>query len=227
MQMGFFGTAAAVAAAFIVTASAEPAHATVFTSQSAPGYCIDINMSTKQADLWNCHGAFNQNFTFSGYGAVKVSNLCLSTQARAEGNALVLTTCANTPAQRWGYNSQNHQFNNEQGWCADVRGGSTARGTPIIAWKCSGATNQKWLQGRVVPIAQAPSLGVTQQQLQQLKSADQKINASGGNLVASGGGNLVASGGGNLVASGGGNLVASGGGNLVASGGGNLVVIGR
>jgi hypothetical protein len=210
MRSTFFAAALATAALF---GHAGASQAAVLLSDHAPGYCLDINMSTKQAALWNCHGGSNQNFSFSGYGPMKVGNECLDTQASPEGKPLVLTACRNSPGQRWGWDKPSHQFKNEQGWCADINGAKRDRGTPIIAWKCGSGSNQKWSQGRVVPIAQAGSLGLNPAMVQKLQAADGKINASGGNIVAAGAGNIVAAGAGNIVAAGAGNIVAAGAGN--------------
>ena len=208
MKHGFVVASLALASLVLPAAS----QATVFVSSHVPGYCMDINMSTKQAALWNCHGGANQNFSFAGYGPVKVGNECLDTQG--EGKALALTGCRNAKSQRWGYDQAKRQFKNEEGWCADIHSARRDRGTPIIAWKCSdGASNQKWSQGRVLPITQAGSLGLNPAQLQKLQGADQAINRAGGSIVGNAGGNIVAAGAGNIVAAGGGNIVAAGAGN--------------
>lgn len=212
MKRRFIAGAAAAFAALGSFAFAGTSHATVLVSQHVPGYCFDINTGTKQAALWNCHGGTNQNFGFSGYGAVRVGAECLDTQG--EGKALVMRACRNAPGQRWGYDQAKRQFKNEEGWCADIEGGRRDRGTPVIAWRCSdAATNQKWSQGRVLPISQAGTLGLNAAQLQKLQGADQFINRNGGSIVGNAGGNIVAAGAGNIVAAGGGNIVAAGAGN--------------
>ena len=211
MKSKHYAALAALAGSVLLFGHAPSSEAAVLISEFVPGYCLDVNMSNKQVALWNCHGGTNQNFSFSGYGAVKVGNDCMDTQAAAEGKPLVMTACRNTPGQRWGYDKSSHQFKNEQGWCADIQGAKKDRGTPIIAWKCGSNPNQKWSTGRVVPIAQAQSLGLNPSQLQQLKNADSKINASGGNIVAAGAGNIVAAGAGNIVAAGAGNVISAGG----------------
>jgi hypothetical protein len=208
MKLRILGAAAF--AAFATLGHSGTSHAVVLVSQHVPGYCFDINMTTGKAALWNCHGGSNQNFTFSGYGAMKVGDRCLDTQG--EGKALALTPCRNSRSQRWGYDAARRQFKNEEGWCADIEGGRKDRGTAIIAWTCrdTGA-NQKWSQGRVLPIAQANSLNLNPAQLQKLQGADQLINRNGGSIVGNAGGNIVAAGAGNIVAAGGGNIVAAGG----------------
>jgi hypothetical protein len=208
--MKFHTLGAAAFAAFATLGHAGTSHAVVLLSQHVPGYCFDINMNTKRAALWNCHGGANQNFTFSGYGAMKVGGECLDTQG--EGKPLALTACRDTRSQRWGFDQARRQFKNEEGWCADIEGGRRDRGTPVIAWRCSdAAVNQRWSQGRVLPIAQAGTLGLNPTQLQKLQGADQLINRNGGSIVGNAGGNIVAAGAGNIVAAGGGNIVAAGG----------------
>jgi hypothetical protein len=200
----------------LLAGHAAPSQAAVFTSQFVPGYCLDVNMSSKQVALWNCHGGPNQNLSYSGYGAVKMGNECLD--ALGEGKPLVMRACNNSQGQKWGYDKSAKQFKNEQGWCADIQGGRRDRGTPVIAWKCGSQANQKWSEARVVPISQASSIGLSGTQLQQLQSADSLINRNGGNIVAQGAGNIVAQGAGNIVAQGAGNIVAAGAGNLIVIG---------
>jgi hypothetical protein len=202
----------ALGSLFLAALSAAPAQAEVFLSRHVMGYCLDANMSNHQLIVWNCHGGYNQNFGFNGYGSVNVGGLCLDTvpvNGNPEGQPLKFVRCNNSAGQRWAHDPQNKAIRNEQGWCTDIRGGSTQRGAQVIAWRCSGATNQQWSVGRVVPIGQLNANWNVRQQLQQM---DQRINAAGG-VVATGGGNVVATGGGNVVATGGGNIVAVGGGN--------------
>ena len=212
-------TRLSVAAAILLAAgavvAAAPARAEVLVTDHVRGYCLDANMSNRQFIIWNCHGGSNQNFAFSGYGPVRVGNLCMDTQSGGRqgqsraGEKLVLANCSNSKSQRWGYDRASRAFRNEEGYCADINGASRQRGAAVIIWNCHGQSNQKWALGRVAPISQAGSLGVSGAQVQQLQGLDQSINRNGGNIVASGGGNIVASGGGNIVASGGGNLVVT------------------
>ena len=191
------------------------AQAEVLGSKHVQGFCLDINMSTKQAVVWNCHGGFNQNF-ISGYGQMKVSGQCLDTAngsrgGTKQGDALIIGNCTNSRSQKWGFDRASGKFRNEEGWCADIKGGARSQGSPVIAWSCSGASNQAWFTGNVMKIDQARNL--PPQSLDMLRKADANINRSGGNIIAAGGGNMVAAGGGNIIAAGGGNIIAGGAGN--------------
>ena len=210
---------------FALTILSPAAHADVLASKHVAGYCVDIK-DGGHAILWNCHGGVNQNFQYSGYGPIKYDGKCLDTASSApsrEGDALVMKVCSGKSSQKWGISGT--KFSNEEGYCADIKGGARERGTPIIAWKCGHQSNQQWALGRVVPLSQASGIGLTPAAIGKLNQADAQTNAKGGNIVAAGGGNIVAAGGGNVVAGGAGNIVAAGGGNIVAAGGGNLLIL--
>jgi hypothetical protein len=143
--------------------------------------------------------------------------MCLA--ATAQGNPLVATSCASTPAQRW-INTKEGFLRNEQGLCADVeRGGGT--GSRIIAWPCNQGnfgglfgppTNQRWAFARFVPASMVPAGA-------RAASAGQVLDTRANGLSG-----VIAPGGGNVVAAGGGNVIAPGGANVIAAGGGNVLV---
>ncbi|GAA4983170.1 hypothetical protein GCM10025734_04960 [Kitasatospora paranensis] len=63
-------------------------------------------------------------------------------------NVLVQHTCRNTATQYWLRHIDNQGYftliNKATGTCADVANGSTAPGTPLIAYTCTGGQNQQW-----------------------------------------------------------------------------------
>lgn len=224
MRSFFAGAMAAGLAAF----APQAGHADVLMTLHIHGYCLDVNQSNKQVILWNCHGGVNQAFITS-YGQMRLGNECLDTQSggRAgqskQGEPLVVAACSSSKSQRWGL-VENRLFRNEEGWCADIKGGSQQRGTPIIAWQCGSQSNQKWQLGSVVPISQAAAQKlINPAQQKSAVTADGKINSAGG-IVAAGGGNLIGQDGASLIGKGGAGIVAAGGGNIVAAGGGNIIM---
>lgn len=217
---------AAAGCAFAFGLAATPGSAKADVMIGIGGLCMDANTSNYQVVLWQCHGAFNQNF-FAGYGQQRVTigaaTLCLEGNGR--GNQLRLAVCANTPAQRWGIQA-NGQFKNETGWCADAEGGRSTQGTRVVMWDCNGAlpANQRFVQAQKLP---APSLagrasgafaGTTPIRNGQMINPGATLIGTDGATFSVRGGSLVAAGAGNLVAAGAGNLVAAGAGNLIGPG---------
>jgi hypothetical protein len=87
--------------------------------------------------------------SFSGYGTIQMDNRCLT--GRNGRQPLTWENCARgrDPAQIWGF--RNGRLNNELGWCADVEGNRRGAGVRVMAWQCSGATNQRWKAHRPEP----------------------------------------------------------------------------
>lgn len=77
---------------------------------------------------------------FTGYGKITMDNLCLT--GNTGKSSLTWETCRNDPGQTWSF--VNGRLRNERGWCADLEGGRTGANVPVLAWNCSGASNQTW-----------------------------------------------------------------------------------
>jgi hypothetical protein len=58
-----------------------------------------------------------------------------------------LYTCNGTGAQQWTHTSANDMVNLGSGKCLDATGNSSADGTRLQIWSCSGGANQKWTLG--------------------------------------------------------------------------------
>jgi hypothetical protein len=126
-----FARGVVVAATF----AASCAHAEHFTSAHASGMCLGKNGGI--AVLASCGSS--PDIQFGGYGEVKADGRCLS--AQGEGRPLAWASCNNSTAQKWALSGR---LNNEQGWCADIKGEAKSAGTEIIAYKCNGQSNQSW-----------------------------------------------------------------------------------
>jgi hypothetical protein len=210
--------------ALAATAFAAPAHALHFGSGHAKGQCF-ANSSGAAAIQPCVANAGNQQISMRYianenvfFGPLMIGGQCL--QANGQGQKLSFGACNNSPAQQWKLTGSNRMLNNGQGFCADLPGGTTAAGAGIIAWPCSGASNQKW-HGDIKVIA-VPNMASTTTGAP--LAVAKTTNAAKGvkaNDVVSSTGSVVAAGAGNIVAGGAGNIVAGGAGNIVAGGAGN------
>jgi hypothetical protein len=177
--------------------------AAVYTTDLAPGLCMDVNVQNKQLDIWNCHGGPNQDFsTNHSTGQIKNQGQCVDMSEQPSGNALKLTTCKISKSQHWTFDKKSRAFKNQAGYCMDISAGRAERGTPLVAWKCADQANQKWQEGKVIAISNLSEAGISSEQQQTLRTADQKITSANGNLGAANGANQVSSGKENLIAAG-------------------------
>ncbi|MFJ8741856.1 ricin-type beta-trefoil lectin domain protein [Embleya sp. NPDC127516] len=104
--------------------------------------------------LWNCNGGGNQRFVEVA-GTLRpadTQSLCVAAASAAEaslGAALVLAGCDGSAGQRWVKESaQSVRFAELKAGgtakCLDVDGGTMTAGRAVLAWDCTGNTNQKW-----------------------------------------------------------------------------------
>lgn len=152
---------------------------------------------------------------FSGYGQIRLNGQCLGGK---DNQPLRWEGCrGGDKGQIWAF--RNGKLNNELGWCADVEGGRGGSGVRVLAWNCSGSSNQKW-KAHQIQSAQSvaarignPSAGKTLVDTARVARPGEVISLATGRVVASGGGNVVAAGSANVIAAGGGNVIAPGGAN--------------
>ncbi|NUU26465.1 MAG: hypothetical protein HOV68_33920 [Streptomycetaceae bacterium] len=103
--------------------------------------------------LWNCNGGDNQRFVRTG-GTLRPANaqtLCVAPAGTdpTAGAKLVLAACDGSAAQRFAAEPHQAAVATElkaggTGKCLDIDGGSMANGTKVLAWDCTGNSNQKW-----------------------------------------------------------------------------------
>jgi hypothetical protein len=119
--------------------------------------CMDVTganyTSGTQLIVYDCQGQANQRFVLTG-GTIRPANaqtLCVTPSGPDPtlGARLVLAACDGSAAQQ--FVSEPHQaavFTELQagntGKCMDINGGSMSNGTAVLAWDCTGNTNQKW-----------------------------------------------------------------------------------
>ncbi|MBA2626408.1 MAG: ricin-type beta-trefoil lectin domain protein [Gemmatimonadales bacterium] len=207
-----------LAAAVVPSASAQT---NVLVSRLG-SKCLDAEGSTYRGVRmigYSCAGGVNQQFSVRTDGTIRLNGWCLDDyggQGR-DGDMITLWDCNGGKGQQWTVRSGG-AISGINGKCIDLKGGSGWWGIsgnqPAILWPCSGADNQRWYLGLLLPAYKVTGgTSVAPGTLGSLNAA--AFVGSTANIVAAGGGNIVAAGGGNIVATGGGNIVAAGGGNII------------
>lgn len=179
---------------------------------SSGGYMLHNSGGTAVTADWRGQSALQG---FSGYGQIRLNGQCLGGK---DNQPLRWEGCrGGDKSQTWAF--RNGKLNNELGWCADVEGGRGGAGVRVLAWNCSGSSNQRWNAHHVVS---AQSLGARIGNSSVARTlADTARVARPGEIISLATGRVVAGGGGNVVAAGSANVVAAGSGNVIAPGGAN------
>ena len=131
----------AVFAALGGLALAAPANAESLEVGNAAGMCLDF--SNGQGELARCDGGKFQDLRVSGNGfaEMRVAGQCVTDVG--QGQPLILARCRNRTEQTW-YLDGNGALISGTRLCADAERRGTSEGTRVLAFKCSGASNQKW-----------------------------------------------------------------------------------
>lgn len=110
----------------------------------APGMCLDRDKSTNQIILWGCHGKSNQVFALSQNGRtdIRVQNGCLT--GGGNGAQVYVANCNGSSSQTWTVRSDRTIRNDSSGRCLDVDAAGRNERTPVITYKCSGKSNQRF-----------------------------------------------------------------------------------
>ncbi|MFG1679328.1 ThuA domain-containing protein [Nonomuraea sp. NPDC049269] len=112
------------------------------------GRCLDVSGSQAngaQAQIWDCNGQANQQWTSTGSGELRVNgNKCLDVNGAgtADGTAVIIWDCNGQNNQKWRLNADGTITAVGANKCLDVSG--TANGTKARIWTCNGGTNQRW-----------------------------------------------------------------------------------
>ncbi|WP_433200558.1 RICIN domain-containing protein [Dactylosporangium sp. CS-047395] len=118
----------------------------------AANRCLDITGASTAngalAEIWDCNGGSNQQFTATSAGELRVYNgaKCLDVTGRgtANGTAVAIWDCNGQTNQQFRLNSDGSITAVGAGKCLDVSGAGTANGTKVQIWDCLGAANQRW-----------------------------------------------------------------------------------
>ncbi|MCA2220730.1 ThuA domain-containing protein, partial [Nonomuraea aurantiaca] len=112
------------------------------------GRCLDVSASPAngaQAQLWDCNGQSNQQWTSTAAGELRASGgKCLDVNGAgtADGTAVIVWDCNGQNNQKWRLNADGTVTAVGANKCLDV--GGTANGTKARIWTCTGGTNQRW-----------------------------------------------------------------------------------
>lgn len=179
---------------------------------SSNGYMLHSSGGSAVTADWRGQSALDG---FSGYGQIRLNGQCLGGK---DNQPLRWEGCrSGDKSQVWAFN--NGKLNNELGWCADVEGGRNGAGVRVLAWNCSGSSNQRW---KAHQLQSAQSVAARLGNSAAGKAlVDTARVARPGEVISLATGRVVAAGSANVVAAGGGNVIAAGGGNVIAPGGGN------
>lgn len=181
---------------------------------SSTGYVLYRQRNNAVTASWNGQKPI---VGFSGYGQIKMDNLCLTGDQQGQ---LLWLTCRNTTGQRWGLSRG--RLRNEKGWCADLQGNRSGADVPVLAWQCSGSANQRWKPHYMFNVSRSISK-ISNTQLRsniqykinttppgrpvpftpQERQALRLIGLDGASLISAGGMNLISAGGMNLISPGG------------------------
>ena len=93
---------------------------------------------------WECDGAENEQFHFTGVQWRAMGNRCVRAESAASGSRLSIAPCSATSAlHKWDFFEGSRRIRlNGTNLCAGVPGGSTALGTELQLATCSGFASQ-------------------------------------------------------------------------------------
>ncbi|MEW9528390.1 lectin [Microbispora sp. NPDC049125] len=118
------------------------------------GRCLDVTGGSAtngaQAQIWDCNGQANQQWTPTGSGELRVfGNKCLDVNGRgtADGTTVIIWDCSGQNNQQWRFNSDGTITAVGANKCLDVPNNATANGTKLAIWTCNGGSNQRWTRG--------------------------------------------------------------------------------
>ncbi|MGJ6967518.1 extracellular catalytic domain type 1 short-chain-length polyhydroxyalkanoate depolymerase [Streptosporangium sp. G11] len=115
------------------------------------GRCLDVSGASQangaQAQIWDCNGRSNQQWTSTGTGELRVyGSKCLDVNGAgtADDTAVIIWDCNGQNNQKWRLNADGTITAVGANKCLDVSGYGTANGSKLHIWTCHGGTNQQW-----------------------------------------------------------------------------------
>ncbi|WP_436494327.1 glycosyl hydrolase family 95 catalytic domain-containing protein [Actinokineospora sp. HUAS TT18] len=109
------------------------------------GKCVEAagggTANGTKLQLWTCNGTAAQKWAVPLVNPQ--SSRCMDAGA-TNGASVQIANCAQGVAQRWTLNGPTGSITGNGGRCLDASGGSSADGTQVILWTCTGSANQKW-----------------------------------------------------------------------------------
>jgi hypothetical protein len=147
MKKSVFVSLLCVAAAFV----GRPSHSSALEIHGVgSGRCVDIrfpaNFNGAGAQIWDCHGLFNQVWNYEAGSFIGPSFMCLAVAGNGtvNGTRVQLATCNGTNAQKFRINQFSQIVHVGSGKCLDTDFGATENGRFMQIWQCHGGISQKW-----------------------------------------------------------------------------------
>jgi len=108
--------------------------------------CVDRDVQTGHAQIWDCLGGSNQLWTHNADGTVTTGGDCLELPPGQTANHTLadVQPCTGGSNQRWISGPNNSLLNQAAGRCLDLDGGNYANGRQLQVYDCVGGPNQSW-----------------------------------------------------------------------------------
>jgi len=139
------------AAMYIVTGGGITPPPTGAIKGVGSGRCLDVTGASQTsgalAQIWDCHGQPNQQWTPTASGELRVyGNKCLDVYdgGTVDGTQVIIWDCNGQANQQWRLNTDGTITAVGAGKCLDVPNNATANGTKVAIWSCNGGANQRW-----------------------------------------------------------------------------------
>ncbi|MEO3814106.1 ricin-type beta-trefoil lectin domain protein [Sphaerisporangium sp. B11E5] len=138
------------AAMYIVSGGGTPPSTyTIRTATS--GRCLDVTGASQasgaQAQIWDCNGQSNQQWTPTSTGELRVyGGKCLDVYNRgtADNTSVIIWDCNGQTNQQWRFNADGTVTAVGANKCLHVPNNAGANGTELVIWSCNGGTGQRW-----------------------------------------------------------------------------------
>jgi hypothetical protein len=117
------------------------------------GKCLDVPNGNyadgQRLIVWNCTGAANQKFEFTGGTLRSQNDKCVDVAwgSTANGAAIQLATCSGNAAQQFVLSGAGDLVNPQAGKCVDIADWNPNNDAVLQLWDCGGTANQKWHRG--------------------------------------------------------------------------------
>jgi hypothetical protein len=114
------------------------------------GKCIDVPNGNyadgQRLIVWNCTGATNQKWEFTGGTLRTENNKCMDVAmgSTANGAPIQIATCSGNAAQQFVLGAAGDLVNPQAGKCVDIADWNPNNDAVLQMWDCAGSANQKW-----------------------------------------------------------------------------------
>lgn len=119
------------------------------------GKCLDVGGNLAKdgqpVDIWPCNGVAGQTWSVMPDNSLQSYGMCLTPMPAADGkleagSVVQLKNCVTgSTAQQWVSQANSSLVNTATGLCLDSPASSTADGTQLQLWNCTGGDAQRWV----------------------------------------------------------------------------------